>query len=75
MHNGILPITKETFKLLIQKHPDPRKTLPDMLIQGPTRSVHPATFEIDESIIINVSIITKDETRPSGLDVNGWLRI
>lgn len=46
-----------------------------MLIQGPARSVHPATFEIDESIIINVSIITKDETRPSGLDVNGWLRI
>lgn len=46
-----------------------------MLIQGPTRSVHPATFEIDESIIINVSIITKDETRPSGLDVNGWLRV
>ena len=46
-----------------------------LLDQGPTRSVHPATYKIDESIIINVSIITKDGIRPSGLDVDGWLRI
>lgn len=31
MHNGTLPITKETLELLVQKHPEPRKPSLDIL--------------------------------------------
>ena len=41
MYNGILLFTKESFKLLVQKHPEPREPSPDILIQEPTTAIHP----------------------------------
>ena len=45
MHSGILPLNKETLELLIQKHPEPREPSPDILIQGPTRPIHPVAYD------------------------------
>ena len=44
-HSGILPLNKEMLKLLIQKHPEPREPSPDILIQGPTRPIHPVAYD------------------------------
>ena len=44
-----------------------------MVIHRPTRCIHPVAYDdMDESIIMNVSIITKGGSRSSGLDVDGW---
>ena len=64
---------KETLELLIQKHPEPRKPSPDILIQGPTRPIHPVAYDgMDESVIIKSSILIKGGSGPSGLDADGW---
>ena len=73
MHSGILPLNKETLKLLIQKHPEPREPSPDILIQGPTRPIHPVAYDgMDESVIMKASMLIKDGSGPSGLDADGW---
>ena len=76
MHSEILPLNKETLELLVQKHPEPSEPSPDILLQGPTRPIHPVAYDdIDESVIIKASILTKGESGPSGLDADGWWRI
>ena len=45
-------------------------------MQGPTRPVHPVTYEnMADSIIMKSSMLTKSGSGPKGLDVNGWCRI
>ena len=51
---------KETLELLIQKHPEPREPSPDILIQGPTRPIHPVAYDdMDESVIMKALMLTK----------------
>ena len=45
MHSGFLPFKKETLELLLQKHPESREPSPDILIQGPTRPIHPVEYD------------------------------
>ena len=78
MHSGILPLNKETLELLVRKHPEPRETSPDILIQGPTRPPHPVAYDgMDESVIMkaSISMLTKGGFGPSGLDADGCCRI
>ena len=59
IYSGILPLNKEALELLVQKHPQPSKP-PDILIQGPTRPIHPVTYDgMNVSIIIKVSMLTR----------------
>ena len=59
IYSGILPLNKEALELLIQKHPQPSKP-PDILIQGPTRPIHPVTYDgMNVSVIIKVSMLTR----------------
>ena len=65
MHSGILPLNKETLELLIQKHPEPREPSPDILIQGPTRPIHPVAYDdMDESVIMKALMLTKGASWP-----------
>ena len=74
MHSGILPLNKETQELLV--HSEPSEPSPDILIQGPTRPIHPLAYDdMDESVIMKASMLTKGESGPSGLDADGWRRI
>ena len=76
MHSGILPVNKERLELLVQKHPQPRELSLDILIQGPTRPIHPVAYDdMDEPIKIKASILTKGGSGPSGLDADSWCRI
>ena len=45
MHSGILSLIKETLELLVQKHSEPRESSPNILIQGPTRPIHPVAYD------------------------------
>lgn len=73
MQNGILPLTIETLELLVLKHPEPRNTPPDILIQGPTVPIHPVAYDdMDESKMMKVLMLTKGGSRPSGFDADGW---
>ena len=45
MHSGILSLIKETLELLVQKHSEPREPSPNILIQGPTRPIHPVAYD------------------------------
>ena len=62
--------------MLVQKHPEPREPYPDILIEGPTIPIHPLAYDdMDESVIMKASMLTKGGSRPSGLDADGWRRI
>ena len=54
MQNGILPLTKETIKLLKQKHPDPSPAVEEVLLPDKPEAVHPIKFEN-----INADVIRK----------------
>ena len=76
MSNGILPLTDATLRLLKQKHPEFREPPPEVLIEGPIRKIHPVVYDdIDESLILKASMLTKGGSRPSGLDADGWRRM
>ena len=63
-------------ELLVQKHLEPREPPPDILIQGSTRSFHPVAYDdMNESVIMKVSILTKSGSRPSGLDAEFQLLV
>ena len=76
MHSGILPLNKERMELLVPKHREPREPSPDILIQGPTRPIHPLAYDdMNESVIMKASMLTKGGSGSSGLDTDGWHRI
>ena len=73
MHSGILPLNKETLELLLQKHLEPREPSPDILIriQGLTRPINPIMYDdMDESVIMKASMLTKGGSGSSGLDAD-----
>ena len=70
----ILPLNQETLELLLQKHPEPREPSPDILIriQGLTRPINPIMYDdMDESVIMKASMLTKGGSGSSGLDADG----
>ena len=76
MSNGILPLTDETLHLLCTKHPEMQNVHEEVLLQGPTKQVHPVVYEtIDEAFISNTALKTKGGCGPSGFDAENWRRI
>ena len=53
-----------------------RESSPDIIIQGPTRTIHPVTYDgMDEPVIMKASMLIKGGSGPSGRDADGWRRI
>ena len=51
MQNGILPINKDTLKLLKQKHPQSKPAYESILLPDTPEVIHPVKFEtIDADI-------------------------
>ena len=76
MSNGILPLNDKTLTMLKQKHPEANEPPQEVLLQGPTRPVHPIVYEdMDESLILKAAMLTKGGSGPSGLDADGWRKI
>ena len=58
-HNAILQLTKKTFELLVQRHPESKEP-PDILIQKPTRPIHAVTHDdMADSIIMKALRLTR----------------
>ena len=71
MSNGILPLNDKTLMMLKQKHPEANEPPQEVLLQGPTRPVHPIVYEdMDESLILKAAMLTKEGSGPSGLDTD-----
>ena len=76
MSNGILPLNDKTLTMLKQKHPEANEPPQEVLLQGPTRPVHPIVYEdMDESLILKAAMLTKGGSGPAGLDSDGWRKI
>ena len=74
--NGILPLDDKTLSLLKQKHPAPSELNEEILLRGEKPSVYPVVFEdIDENMVKEAALKTKDGSGPSGLDADGWRKI
>ena len=74
--NGILPLNDRTLKMLKQKHAEANEPLQEVLMQEPTRPVHPIVYEdMDEPLILKAAMLTKGGSGPSGLDADGWRKI
>ena len=62
--------------MLKQKHPEANEPPQEVLLQGPTRPVHPIVYEdMDESLILKAVMLTKGGSGPSDLDADGWRKI
>ena len=73
---GILPLTEETFEVLLEKHPKASEASSDILIQEEVQNVHPVIYySIDSEIVRDAIEKTRDSAGPSRLDADGWRRI
>ena len=73
---GILPLTEETFEVLLEKHPKASEASSDILIQEEVQNVHPVIYySIDSEIARDAIEKTRDSAGPSRLDADGWRRI
>ena len=73
MSNGILPLFNKTLDLLKQKHPGPKESSPETLLQGLFRPIHPVAYDdTDESLVMRAAMLTKGSSRPSALDADDW---
>ena len=60
----------------IRKHPEPNEPPQEILMQRPTRPVHPIVYEaMDEYLILKAPMLTKCGSGPSCLDADGWRKI
>ena len=76
MENRVLPINKDTFSKLIQKHRKGKMASQDIFLNAPLQNIHPIKFQsIEEEMIRKVAIRTKGVSGPSGMDADGWHRI
>ena len=73
---GLLPLTEETFEMLLEKHPKASEASNDILIEEEVPNVHPVIYNRTDSKIVRDAIIkTRGSAGPSGLDADGWRRI
>ena len=73
--NGILPLSNKALDLLRQKHPKPMESAPKTLSQDSFRPIHPLTYvDINESMAMHGSMLTKGDSGPSGLNADWWRR-
>ena len=73
---GILPLTEETFEMLLKKHPKASDASRNILIEEEVQNVHPVIYDSIDSEMVRYAIEkTRGSAGPSGLDADGWHRI
>ena len=64
---GILPLTEETFEVLLEKHPKASEASNDILIQEEVQKVHPVIYDsIDSEMVRGAIEKTRGSAGPSG---------
>ena len=73
---GILPLTEETFEMLLEKHPKASEASNDILIQKRVKKVHAVLYDrIDSEMVRDAIEKTRGSAGPLGLDADDWRRI
>ena len=68
----ILPLTEETFEMLLEKHPKASEASNDILIEEEVHT-HPVIYDsIDSKIVRDAIIKTRGSAGPLGLDADVW---
>ena len=63
---GILPLTEETFEVLLEKHPKASEASNDILIQEEFQNEHPVIYDsIDSEMVRNATEKTRGSAGPS----------
>ena len=70
---GILPVTGETFEVLLEKHPKASEASNDILIEEEVQNTHPVIYDsVDSKIVRDAIIKTRGSAGPLGLDADVW---
>ena len=73
---GMLPLTEETFEVLLEEYPKASETSSDILIEEENQNIHSAIYDSIDSEMVRDAIKKKrGSAGPSGLDGDGWRRI
>ena len=73
---GILPLTEETFEVLLEKHPKASEASNNILIQEEVQNVHPVIYDsIDSEMVRDAIEKTRGSAGSSCLDADAWRRM
>ena len=73
---GKIPLTKETFEVILEKHPNTSEASNDILFEEKAQNVHPVIYgSIDSEMVRDAIKKTRGSAGPLGLDGNGWCQI
>ena len=73
---GMLPLTEETFEVLLEEYPKASETSSDILIEEEIQNIHSAIYDsIDSEMVRDAIKKTRGSAGLSGLDGDGWRRI
>ena len=70
---GVLRLTDDVMRQLIEKHPKAQEARLGSLLFGPFEDIPEVLFQqIDREMIRDAALRTKDSGAPSGIDANGF---
>ena len=73
---GKIPLTKETFEVILEKHPNTSEASNDILLEEKAQNVHPVIYgSIDSEMVRGAIKKTRGSASPLGLDGDGWCQI
>ena len=72
---GILPLTEETFEVLLEKHSKAYEVSNDILIEEEAQNVRTVIYDSIDSEMVRDAAKKTRGTGPSGLGADGWRRI
>ena len=76
MQKGILPLTDTTLTLLKQKRPNSVLTTEEVFLSEQPESIQQIKYEnINADAVCKPALKAKGDSRPSGIDANGWKKI
>ena len=73
---GKIPLTKETFEVILEKHPNTSEASNYILLEEKAQNVHPVIYgSIDSEMVRGAIKKTRGSASPLGLDGDGWCQI
>ena len=73
---GMLPLTGETFEVLLEEYPKASETSSDILIEEEFQNIHSVIYDSTDLEMVRDAIKkTRGSAGLSGLDGDGWRRI
>ena len=74
MENGVLPLNAQSLSQLVKKHPDRKKALDEILLDGLLPNVHTVSFQTADEEVTTKAVF-KGVSDSSGMAIEAWSRI